>query len=388
MKKRVVVTDVRVISAAGNTLEELSHSFGNGAFPEIKDYTIPLADFDLKRHIGRHKDIKYLSRGSQFGAACALGIARDLPEKDLGDAALYLGAGPNFDLTQAGGNALWILNFLPNSAASFISKAAGIHGESATLGTACAASLQAIGLAYEKVAGGQVKLALAGGGDSRLCAGGLKAYQDCQALFSRQSAGDLDPNVRYAPFSSESYGFIPGEGGACFLLEELESALERKAAIYAEIAGVGAGCDGYNMTAPDPEGTYAKKAVLKALSMAGLSPGDIDAVSAHGTGTPLNDRAEYKVLSEVFGPSPYIISLKSWVGHLASACGAVELAMCLSLLKDKVLPPIRNLSQKNKMTGPDPLNLVTAPVTTDLSHILVENFGFGGQNYALVLRKW
>lgn len=388
MKKRVVITDVRAISAVGNTLEEISRSFRNGAFPEIRDYVIPLKDFELRRHIGRHKDIKYLSRGGRFAAACALGIAGKLPEKDLSEAGLYLGAGPNFDLTQAGGNALWILNFLPNSAASFISKAGGIHGESATLGTACAASLQAIGLAYEKVAGGRVKLALAGGGDSRLCAGGLKAYQDCQALFSKQSAGDLDPNGHYAPFSSESYGFIPGEGGACFLLEELESALGRKAAIYAEIVGAGAGCDGYNMTAPDPEGTYAKQAVLKALSMAGLGPGEIDAVSAHGTGTPLNDRAEYKVISEVFGPSPYIISLKSWVGHLASACGAVELAMCLSLLKDKVLPPIRNLSGKNRMDGSTPLNFVTAPVTADLRHILVENFGFGGQNYALVLRKW
>ncbi|MBI4350406.1 MAG: beta-ketoacyl-[acyl-carrier-protein] synthase family protein [Elusimicrobia bacterium] len=387
MKRRVVITAVRVISAVGNTLEEVSRSFRHGLFPEIRDHVIPVDNFDLRNFTGRNKDIKYLSRGNQFAAACALEAARTLSAGDRAEAGLFLGAGPNLDLAQVPANALWLLNYLPNSAASFVTKTAGIHGESATLGSACAASLQAIGLAYEKVASGGLRFALAGGGDSRLSEGGLKAYRDCRALFSPETAGDLDPNEYYAPFSSERYGFIPGEGGACFLLESLESALERKARIYAEIAGAGASCDGFNMTAPQPEGAYAKAAILKALARAGLAPGEIGAVSAHGTGTELNDQAEGRALAGLFGAAPYILSLKSWIGHLASACGAVELALCLSVLRDKVLPPVRNLAGKNRMPGP-PLNFVTSPAAADLRHLLLENFGFGGQNYALVLNKW
>ena len=387
MKKRVVITEVRVISAVGSTLEQISHSFRRGLFPAIRDHVIPVENFELKHFTGRNKDIKYLSRGNQFAAACALEAARTLPAEDRAGAGLFLGAGPNLDLTQVSANALWLLNYLPNSAANFVTKTAGIHGESATLGSACAASLQAIGLAYEKVAAGGLRFALAGGGDSRLSAGGLKSYRDCRALFSRETAGDLDPNEHYAPFSSGRYGFIPGEGGACFLLESLESALERKVHIYAEIAGAGASCDGFNMTAPQPEGAYAKIAVSKALAMAGLPPGGIDAVAAHGTGTELNDQAEGRALGDIFGAAPYILSLKSWIGHLASACGAVELALCLSVLRDKVLPPVRNLAGKKRMPGP-PLNYVTSAVTSDIRHLLVENFGFGGQNYALVLEKW
>lgn len=388
MKRRVVITDVDVISAAGNTLDGITDSFRKGRFPAIRERAVPVEDFDLRDYAGRNKDIKYLSRGNQFAAACALAAAGKLAAKYRNEAGLFLGAGPNFDFAQADGNALWILNFLPNSAASFVSKTAGIHGESATLGSACAASLQAIGLAYEKVAGGGLDFALAGGGDSRLSAGGLKAYRDCRALFSAESAGDLDPDAHYAPFSAGRYGFIPGEGGACFLLESLESALERKAHIYAEITGVGASCDGFNMTAPHPEGAYAGTAVLKALKMAGLDPGEIDVVSSHGTGTELNDQAEYRALGDIFTASTRIIALKSWIGHLASACGAVELALCLSILRDGIVPPIRNLSEKNRMPGTKPLNLATSAVTADVRNILVENFGFGGQNYALVVRKW
>lgn len=387
MNKRVVITDVNVISAVGNTLDEISHSFRNGLFPDIRDHTIPVDNFEVRDFTGRNKDIKYLSRGNRFGAACALAAAGKLSERDRSEAGLFLGAGPNFDLGQAGSGALWILNFLPNSAASFVTKAAGIHGESATLGSACAASLQAIGLAYEKVARGSLDFALAGGGDSRLSADGLKAYRDCHALFSRETAGDLDPNAHYAPFSAGRYGFIPGEGGACFLLESLESALERKAHIYAELAGAGASCDGFNMTAPRPDGAYAKAAILKALGTAGLAPGDIDMVSAHGTGTELNDQAEYRALADIFPASTRIISLKSWIGHLASACGAVELALCLALLRDGLVPAIRNLSGRNRMPEAKPLNLAMAPAEAEIRNILVENFGFGGQNYALVVRK-
>lgn len=388
MNKRVVITGVRVISAVGSTLPEISRSFRKGLFPGIRDHAIPVEDFDPRAFTGRNKDLKYLSRGNQFAAACAFGAAGELSAEDRSEAGLFLGAGPNLDFDQAKGNALWILNFLPNTAASFVSKASGIHGESATLGSACAASLQAIGLAYEKVGAGSLNFALAGGGDSRLSAGALKAYRDCSALFSVESAGGLDPNAHYAPFSSGRYGFIPGEGGACFLLESLESALERKAHIYAEIAGVGASADGHNMTAPHPEGSYAKTAVLKALKMAGLDPGEIDMVSSHGTGTELNDQAEYRALSDIFSASTHIISLKSWIGHLAAACGAVELALCLSILEDGIVPPIRNLSGRNTMPGAKPLNFATSAVTADVENILVENFGFGGQNYALVLKKW
>lgn len=402
MSNRVVITSIGVISSLGFSTEEIFTSLGEGhtAFRQpgssTNAWTCPVRDdYNPRQFTGRYKNARYLNRGAGFAVASAMEAIKraDIAEARLRKAGLFVGAGPNLDI---GGefpeildgnldretlSALWILRFLPNTAASAIADLAGIHGENATIGTACSASLQAIGEAFRKVKYGCLDVALAGGGDSRLSPGAILAYRKAQALWN----GDGSASTEYSPFGCNRKGFVPGEGGAFFLLENLDHARSRGARILGEICGFGASMDGHNMTAPDPEGKWAEMAVRSALDEAGLTARDIGAVSAHGTGTPLNDAMEADLINRVFEEhKPFVIALKSWIGHLAAACGAVELAIGLTCLSESYLPKIRNLKNPCR----DGVNFVRSAVRVSVDTMLVENFGFGGQNAALVVKKW
>jgi 3-oxoacyl-[acyl-carrier-protein] synthase II len=311
----------------------------------------------------------------------------------LETAGLFVGAGPNLDLggacegIEAGRmdpeklSALWILRFLPNTAVSTIAQLTGIHGENLTLGNACAASLQALGEGYRKIKHGDLDVAVAGGGDSRLSAGAILAYQKARALYD----GKAEPYAASRPFDQERRGFVPGEGGAFFVLESDDHAAARGAAPLAEIRGYAASLDGHAMAAPHPQGPWAEKAVRRALEDADMAPAQVDLISAHGTGTPLNDQVEAALIQRIFGESkPLVLAVKSWIGHLASACGAVELAIGLSALQTGVWPAIRNLDTPCNTA----LNLMRSNIQATLRTLLFQNFGFGGQNAALVVRSW
>lgn len=402
MRRRVVITSAGVVSALGFSTDEIVHSLKVGGPTFIRPSFTPEVcvcpvdgRFNLKDFTGRYKNARYLNRGAQFCVASAIAAVREsgLSADALAGAGLFVGTGPNLDI---GGEfphvthgaldspslaALWILRFLPNTAASAIADIAGIHGENATIGTACSASLQAVGEGFRRVSAGFLDVALAGGGDSRLSPGGILAYRKAQALW----AGEGDPTRECGPFDRNRRGFVPGEGGAFFLLEALDHAKARGAIILAEICGFGASMDGCNMTAPEPAGAWAETAVLSALKEAGVAPQEIDAVSAHGTATTLNDEMEAGLIGRLFSNrKPPVIALKSWVGHLAAACGAVELAIGLSCLRGGFLPEIRNLRQP----AFDSINLVRAPANFPADTMLFQNFGFGGQNAALVVKKW
>ena len=400
MRRRVVITSMGVVSSLGSTSDEISNALkGTPDFVSIDGDGLwgdPVRDFDLKRFTGRFKPARYLNRGAQFAvASAAMALEKaGLTEKQCEDTGLFCGSGPNFDvagefasvsegeISQEGLSALWILKFLPNTAASAISRLAGIHGENHTCGSACAASLTALGEAYRKIKDGYLNTALAGGGDSRLNSGGLLAYGMAQALHRSEE----NPSASYAPFDQTRKGFIPGEGGAFFLMEELEHAKARGAEIIAEVLGFGSSLDGYNMTAPDPSGRWAEKAVRLALDEGFLFPSDVDAVFAHGTGTQLNDEMETRLFERLFGENQKpVVALKAWIGHLASACGAVEVAVAINALSKGILPGNPNLST------PISEALQVHQKASDaqgIQTLLFENFGFGGQNSALVLRRW
>ncbi len=401
MANRVVITAKGVISPIGDTDEKIINNLKNRCSrferPTFDKETAvcPINDFNLKNYTGRYKDARYLNRGVRFAVASAMiAINRSgLSEGQLEDAGLFSGAGPNLDvsnefsditnneLSDKGLSALWILKFLPNTTASAIARLAGIHGENITSGSACAASFSAIGEAYRKVKDGYLNLAFAGGGDSRLNPGGILAYKKAQALWT----GNGNPETDYSPFGINRTGFIPGEGGAFVLLESLESARKRGAKILAEICGFGSSIDGYNMTAPRPDGKWAEKAVIAALKEADTTPDEIDLISAHGTGTKLNDAMESNLIERIFSDkNPHVIALKSWIGHLASSCGAVELGISLSCLENGYWPEVRNLSE----TCNQNVNFIKTPISFSPESILLENFGFGGQNTALVIKKW
>jgi 3-oxoacyl-[acyl-carrier-protein] synthase II len=398
--RRVVITSIGVISSLGFTIEEIIGNLKNGntSFERsffYNDVVIsPINGFDVKDFAGLFKDRRYLNRGALFCVASAIETVKKagIDKKLLAEAGLFLGTGPNLDIggefpNVKGGEidrrdlmALWMLKFLPNTAASVIAKLAGIHGENQTLTTACSASLQAIGEAFRKIRDGYIDLAFAGGGDSRLSKSAIWAYKKAQALCN----GTGSPEKAIQPFDRSRNGFVPGEGGAFFLLEDLQHAKKRSAVIYGEICGYGASIDGYSMTAPEPGGIWAERAVNTALQEAELTPSDIDVISSHGTGTLLNDSMEADLINRVCGKRPpFIIALKSWIGHIAAACGAVELAICLACMKFGYLPKIRNLDEPCHAG----LNFVREEREYPIQSILLENFGFGGQNSALIVRK-
>jgi 3-oxoacyl-[acyl-carrier-protein] synthase II len=401
MAQRVVITAMGMVTSLGGTPGEVAGSVRTGrvtfefspADPSV--VVAPVDDFDVRRHTGRFKNLRYLNRGAAMAAAAAVQAVRqaDLTGRQWETAGLFAGAGPNLDL---GGecphirqgimdddmlSAMWILRFLPNTAASAIAQLTRIRGENLTVGNACAASLQAVGEAYRKIKDGYLNVALAGGGDSRLSPGALLAYRKAKAL----CLGAEDPLACSRPFDQGRNGFVPGEGGAFFVLEAADHATERGATVLAEICGFGASLDGHGMTAPRPDGRWAETAVRNALVEARLPPEKIDMISAHGTGTLLNDAVEARMIQRVFDPHrPLILALKSWIGHLAAACGAVELALCLCALQTSAWPHVRNLDAPCNTS----LNYLCSGGRAAPGNILLQNFGFGGQNAALVIRPW
>jgi len=401
MNRRVVITSMGVVSSLGDTPEKIMDSFRGGTVSFTRpafdnDIVIsPIRHFFLKDYIGRFKNSRYLIRGSQLGVASAV---RALKKADLDDSmtagcGLFVGTGPNMDISgefpnfvkgkldTENLNALWMLRFLPNTMASTIAQLTGTHGENSTITTACAASLHALGEAFRKIRGGYLDLALAGGGESRINPFGILGYKKARALNSRPG----DPEKASRPFNDDRSGFVPGEGGAFFLLEDLEHARKRKADIHGEICGFGNSLDGEAMTAPDAEGLWAEKALRSAFREAGIAPADIDLVCTHGTGTYLNDAMEHTLIKRIYGThKPFLLALKSWIGHLSAACGAVETALLLICMQNGYLPEIRNLSAPCA----DDLNFVREPKTFTPRTAVIQNFGFGGQNGALVIKSW
>ncbi len=400
MSRRVVITSIGVCSSLGFSLNQVIDNLKKGRIcfmrPSFDDNVVisPVLNFNLKNFIGRFKDRRYLNRGAQFCVAAAIRAIDDagIEKRSLSDAGLFIGTGPNLDISGEFTEkrrtdlacddlmALWMLRFLPNTAASAIARLAGIHGENLTINTACAASLQAVGEAFRKIKEGFIDMALAGGGDSRISPGGILAYKKANAIFT----GNGDPEKSSRPFDMKRNGFVPGEGGAVFLLEDMAHALKRGAPIYAEIRGYGSSLDGYNMTAPDPDASWSEKSVRSALREADMLPYDIEVVSAHGTGTVLNDETEANLLYRIFAErTPYVIAIKSWIGHIAAACGALELAVVLACMKNNYLPEIRNLEEP---CHPQ-INFMRNGMEYNAGTVMLENFGFGGQNSALIISK-
>lgn len=341
----------------------------------------------------RHR--RYLSRGATFAALAGLraahfaGFGNTLPP----ETNLISAAGPTLDieadfptpletLDHPRLDALWLLRWLPNTAATATSRFLGIHGECLVVGTACAASLHALGEAYRRVRFGIADTVIVIAGDSRISQGGLLGYSKAGAL-----SRNPEPLAASRPFDAARNGFVPGEGGAAFVLESLDAATARSAVILAEVLGFGASLDAGTLTAPDPEARYAEKAVHTALADAELAPCDIKWVSAHGTGTPLNDAGESLLLERVFtahGSRPVITALKSWIGHGSASCGAMELSVLLAASREGIMPRIRNLETPCSSR----LNFACQTQSFPEGPGLLENFGFGGQNAALVVRPW
>ncbi|MCK5685081.1 beta-ketoacyl-[acyl-carrier-protein] synthase family protein, partial [bacterium] len=251
--------------------------------------------------------------------------------------------------------------------------------------SACTASTQAIGHSFNMISDGRYKRIITGGLDSMLNPLGLGGFSVLGALNTENDLGT--ESIR--PFDIRRKGTILGEGAAIFLLEELDSAIERNAHIYAEIIGYSSSFDAYKLSKPDVDALGVIAAMNGALKDARVSSQEIDYVNAHGTGTPLNDSTETLAIKKVFGEQAYKIpvsSLKSMIGHLIGASGAVEIAGILAMFRDNFIAPTINLKK------PDPdcdLDYVPNSARHEKINIAMKNsMGFGGQNACLILKRF
>ncbi len=255
--------------------------------------------------------------------------------------------------------------------------ALGFSGPICIISNACASGANAIGHAWELIRTGRAERALTGGYDalSQLVFAGFDSLQTLSPTACR-------------PFDTRRDGLAIGEGAAMVALETLEGARRRGAAILGEVIGYGTTIDGHHLTQPHPEGDAAVTAMKLACATAGVTPEDIDYVNAHGTGTPLNDRAEAMAIQRWAGrraASLPVSSTKAGIGHLLGGAGAVEMVVCLMALRDQWLPP------ETAFDTPDPacsFPVVRAPQDACLNMALSNSFGFGGVNATLILRRW
>jgi 3-oxoacyl-[acyl-carrier-protein] synthase II len=267
--------------------------------------------------------------------------------------------------------------YQPQEQALNLEQALGFTGPITIIANACASGANAIGHAWELVRSGEAERVLTGGYEAlnQLVYAG---FDSLQALSTTQCR----------PFDAHRDGLALGEGAAILALETLPHARARGADILGEIVGYGATTDRYHLTQPHPEGNAAFQAMSAACTSAGLRPEQIDYVNAHGTGTPLNDVAEAAAINRFAGAHSAnlpVSSIKSSIGHLLGAAGAVEAVASLMALRQQWLPPTTTIESVDPACN---FPVVTVPAEARLQYALTNSFGFGGANASLILRRW
>ena len=268
---------------------------------------------------------------------------------------------------------------IPNMAAGEIAMEWGLLGYNCCTVTACSASAHAIGTAFDAIRLGRADAMVCGGSEAAVTPVGIAGFAAMKALSTRNH----EPERASRPFDLDRDGFVLGEAAATLVLEEREFALRRGAPVLAELVGYGATSDAYHITQPHPTGEGAVRAMQAAIADAGLAPGDIDYVNAHGTSTPPNDKVETLALKRVFGERvPLVSSTKSMTGHTLGAAGALESVFSILAIQEGIIPPTINLD------NPDPLcDLDYVPNVAraaEVRYAMTNSLGFGGHNASLV----
>jgi 3-oxoacyl-[acyl-carrier-protein] synthase II len=404
LKKRIVVTGIGLETCLGRDLNEVWESLlaGKSGIRPISMYQ-PLEsasckvageiDFD-PLEVMTGTEARRTTRFQQLvwsAASRAVKGHSDLVS-DPYRFAIVVGTGGGFmpyaqeSLEQMAGDRLALLKTLPNMAAAIVAQRLGICGPSITISTACASSTDAIGYALQLIRTGVVDAALACGVDAWVTQSSVGHFAAMKVTTSRNP---LEATEASRPFDKDRDGMVPAEGGGALLLETLERANRRGAKPMAELLGAGSTCDAHHLSAPLEDGSVAAASIEHALTDAGLVSERIDHVNAHGTSTRLNDIVETRALKRALGGRAYEVPVtapKSMLGHACGGCGIIEAAITILTLRDGLVPPTINL------LNPDPecdLDYVTNKARTfDGRTALTVNFGFGGQNSALIFRKF
>ena len=410
-RRRVVVTGLGAVTPLGLSANEFwknlvaGHSgIGPMTLCDPTDYPCRIAGevsgFDPEQYIAP-KEARRMARFTQMAVA-ATGMALedaglDLEHENRELVGVLLGNGnggfPTVEeaarvMMDRGGmrvNPFFFPMILPNMAAGTVSRVFGTWGYTSTVTTACAASTQSIGDAMEVIRRGRADVMLTGGTEAGISQLGLAGFSVIRALSTRNE----EPERSSRPFDAQRDGFVPGEGAAILVVEELDHALARGATILAEVAGYGVSSDAYHPVQPEEGGRGAALAMRWALEDAGVAPADVDYLNAHGTSTPLNDVAETKAIKLVFGDMAYqvpISSTKSMIGHALGAAGGLEAVACIKTIVEGVIHPTTNYE------FPDPecdLDYVPNQARQkEVNVVLSNSFGFGGQNACLVFRRY
>jgi 3-oxoacyl-[acyl-carrier-protein] synthase II len=273
-----------------------------------------------------------------------------------------------------------------NLASGYVSIEHGLKGPNSAVVTACSTGSHAIGDAGRMIALGDADVMVAGGAESPVNRISLAGFAAVRAL----STGFNDvPTKASRPYDKDRDGFVMGEGAGVVVLEEYEHAKARGAKIHAELIGYGMSGDAFHITAPTADGDGAFRCMQAAIKRAGIQPGEIDYINAHGTSTPLGDEIELGAVERVAGNSASRISMsstKSSIGHLLGAAGAVEAIFSVLAIRDRVAPPTLNLDNPSVETAIDLVAHKAQKRPIDV--VLSNSFGFGGTNASLVLRRW
>ena len=426
-RKRVVITGLGAVTPLGNNVRETWEGLKNGR-SGVARITLFNAESFPTRIAGEVKDFNFskwtrtngtnhfLGRNSHFALEAAgeavhdarVDIRRLNPERF----GVYFGAGDGgFDFSEYASivsgstranaegvepeeyhknslhriSAERILEQDPCQVIYHLAEVFQARGVVSNCLTACAASSQAIGEAAEIIRRGEADLMLSGGAHSMIHPLGVAGFNLLTALSTHNDV----PEGASRPFDKERDGFVLSEGAGVLILEELDHAKKRGAKIYAELAGYGASADAFRLTDPHPEGRGARQAMAAALRDAALSREVIQVINAHGTSTQLNDAIETRSVKELFGAHAEKIPMssnKSMLGHMIAAAGAVELIASVLTIRDGVIPPTINYETPDENCDLDyvPNKAREAKVETVLSN----SFGFGGQNIALIVKRF
>jgi 3-oxoacyl-[acyl-carrier-protein] synthase II len=410
-KPRVVVTGLGAVTPVGNTAEEfwtalIQGKSGVGPITRFDATDFPtriageVKGFDALKFVDK-KDDRKLDLYLKYALACAVMAVEDAgldPAKEDGNRfGVLVGSGIGGISTLLESHKVLLDKgpdrvspfFVPmliiNMASGLISMRFGARGPNSSVVTACATGNHAIGDATRIIQRGDADVMIAGGAEAIIIPLTIAGFCQMKAMSTRND----EPARASRPFDADRDGFVCGEGGGLVVLESLEHAVRREARIYAEVVGYGMTGDAHHMTAPDPEGDGAARAMAAALRDAALEPPAVGYINAHGTSTPYNDKFETIAIKRVFGEHAKrlpVSSTKSMTGHLLGAAGGIEAIATTLALYHGVLPPTINYEK------PDPecdLDYVPNQARKQDVEVALSNaFGFGGTNATLAFRKY
>ena len=382
--RRVAITGIGVVSCCGVGTEALWTGL-NGPPPE-GERRVP--GFEPERWFGP-KEVRQVDRFAQFAVAASEMAREDAGELEVDPdrAGVIMGTGVGgFESLQTqvlvygekGARRVsprLVPMMMSNAGAANVSMRAGWHGPSESIVTACAAGTHSIGYAARLVATGRLDVAIGGGTEAAMTEVGIAAFANMTAL----STSGIS-----RPFDARRDGFVITEGAGALVLEDWDHAVARGARIYGELAGSASTADAHHITAPAPGGSGAVSCMALAMEDADVSAGDIGHINAHGTSTPLNDRAEADAITKLFGAdAPPVTSTKGITGHGLGAAGAIEAVAAVLSIEHRLIPPTSGYEQ------PDPdihLDIVAGEARPwEPGAVLSNSFGFGGHNGSLVI---